>query len=94
MGEIYVDDGAANALMKGKSLLPAGATEVKGNFERGDLVTIRGKNGEIARGLCSYSSEDACKIIRKKSSEIEKILGYSGQEELLHRDDMVITLKN
>jgi glutamate 5-kinase len=93
MGEVIVDNGAANALMKGKSLLPAGAVEVNGTFERGDLVTIKGENGEIARGLSSYSSEDARRIIRKKSSEIEEILGYSGQEELLHRDDMVITSK-
>ncbi len=95
MGEIVIDPGATGALAKGRSLLPAGATEVKGRFERGDLVVVKdGEGTEIARGLSAYSAEDAAKIIRKKSSEIEKILGFAGREELIHRDDMVITVKN
>ena len=92
MGEIIIDKGAAGALTKGNSLLPAGAIEIKGNFERGDLVIVRGEDGEIARGLSAYSTEDAKKIIGKKSSEIEKILGFSGRDELIHRDDLVITI--
>lgn len=91
MGEIEVDPGAAAALAKGKSLLPAGATNIWGEFERGDLVIIRTSEGEVARGLTAYSSEDARKIIRKKSSELEHILGFTGRQELVHRDDMVIT---
>jgi glutamate 5-kinase len=94
MGEIIIDKGAATALTKGKSLLPAGATDVKGKFERGDLVIVKTTEGiEVARGLTAYSIEDATRIIGKKSIEIEKILGYAGRQELLHRDDMVITLK-
>lgn len=91
MGDIIIDAGAAEALSKGKSLLPAGATKVKGNFERGDLVVIRTESKEIARGLIAFSYEDAAKIIGKKSTEIEKILGYAGRSELIHRDDMVLT---
>ncbi len=92
MGEIIIDHGAATALAKGRSLLPAGATGITGNFERGDLVIVRSANGEIGRGLCAYSTEDAKKIIGKKSSEIEKILGFSGRDELIHRDDLVLTI--
>ena len=93
MGEITIDAGAEKALKDGSSLLPAGATEVSGQFERGDLVVIKGENGEIARGLTAYSSENAAKIIGKQSSEIEQILGYSGRAELVHRDDMVLTVE-
>jgi len=92
MGEIVIDKGAATALTKGNSLLPAGAVEVTGNFERGDLVIVKSADGEIARGLSAYSTEDARKIIGKKSSEIEKILGFSGRDELIHRDDLVLTI--
>lgn len=91
MGEIYVDDGAEGALLKGKSLLPAGVTDVFGDFEEGDLVIIRSKEKELARGLASYSAADARKIMRKKTAEIEQILGYIGRSELVHRDDMVMT---
>lgn len=94
MGEIEIDNGAASALLKGKSLLPAGATEIWGDFERGDLVIIKSEGNEVARGLTAYSSEDARKIIRKKSSELEHILGFTGRNELIHRDDMVITTNN
>ena len=91
MGEIEIDEGAAAALAKGRSLLPAGAVNIWGEFERGDLVIIKTANGEVARGLTAYSSEDARKIIGKKSTEIEHILGFTGRGELVHRDDMVIT---
>lgn len=90
-GEIIIDSGAATALSKGRSLLPAGAVSVTGRFERGDLVIVKDENGEIGRGLVAYSTEDAEKIIGKKSSEIEKILGFLGRDELIHRDDLVIT---
>lgn len=91
MGEIIIDEGAANALQTGNSLLPAGATAIEGTFERGDLVIVKGPDGEIARGLTAYSSENAQKIIGKQTGEIEQILGYSGRSELVHRDDMVVT---
>ena len=92
VGEITVDDGAAKALGQGKSLLPVGVTGVAGRFERGDAVIVRAAGGrELARGLSAYSDGDAARIIGRRSSEIEKILGYRGRDELIHRDDLVLT---
>jgi glutamate 5-kinase len=91
-GSLIVDDGALGALQSGKSLLPAGITAIKGKFDRGDAITVCSPSGaEIARGLVAYSAEDACKIIGKKTSEIENILGYRGRDEMVHRDDMVLS---
>jgi glutamate 5-kinase len=90
-GVYVVDAGAAGALGRGKSLLPAGVTNVEGTFERGDAVRVRDAAGhEIARGLSAYSSTDAKRIIGHKSRDIEAILGYRGREELIHRDDLVL----
>jgi glutamate 5-kinase len=90
-GALTVDDGALGALERGKSLLPAGVTAVQGAFKRGDAVIVRDGNGrEIARGLVAYGSDDAQKIIGRKSSEIEAILGYRGRDEMIHRDDLVM----
>jgi glutamate 5-kinase len=90
-GVYVVDAGAAGALGRGKSLLPAGVTDVEGTFERGDAVRLRDAAGhEIARGLSAYSSTDAKRIIGHKSRDIEAILGYRGREELIHRDDLVL----
>jgi glutamate 5-kinase len=90
-GRVTVDDGCARALMRGKSLLPAGVTKVAGRFERGDTVSVLAPDGrEIARGLAAYSAEDAARIIGRKSSDIEALLGYRGREELVHRDDLVV----
>ncbi|MFO7306114.1 MAG: glutamate 5-kinase [Gammaproteobacteria bacterium] len=91
-GELVLDAGAVRALRSGKSLLPAGVVAVLGTFERGDAVIVRDPDGrEIARGLCAYSSGDASKIIGRKSHEIEALLGYRGRDELIHRDDLVLT---
>jgi glutamate 5-kinase len=91
-GTVVLDGGALNALKGGKSLLPAGVTKVEGNFERGDAVVVRAADGtEIGRGLIAYSAADARRIIGHKSREIEAILGYLGREELIHRDDLVLT---
>jgi len=91
-GSLIVDDGALVALLSGKSLLPAGITAIKGKFDRGDAITVCTASGaEIARGLVAYSVEDASKIIGKKTSEIENILGYRGRDEMVHRDDMVLS---
>lgn len=91
-GTIVLDDGALSALKSGKSLLPIGVTGVDGAFEKGDAVVITDKSGtELARGLSAYSSEDALKIIGKRSAEIENILGYRGRDELVHRDDMALS---
>jgi glutamate 5-kinase len=90
-GKITIDEGALTALHQGKSLLPAGVTVVEGDFQRGDTVAIFNGDGvELARGLASYSSEDARKIIGHNSSEIEDILGYRGRGELVHRDNLVL----
>ena len=90
-GEIYVDAGAAAALGRGKSLLPAGVTRVLGAFERGDALIVRDPAGvEIARGLSAYSSADAERLRGCKSNEIETLLGFHGRDEIIHRDDLVL----
>ncbi|NLA88956.1 MAG: glutamate 5-kinase [Alcaligenaceae bacterium] len=91
-GYLVLDAGAINALTRqGKSLLPIGVTEVRGNFERGDLVACIDKDGnEYARGLISYAADDARKIIGKPSSQIGKILGAVTDIDLIHRDNMII----
>jgi glutamate 5-kinase len=90
-GAIAVDEGAVRALGQGKSLLPAGVTRALGRFERGDTVSIIGPDGlEVARGICAYSDGDAARIIGRKSAEIEKVLGYRGRDEIVHRDDLVL----
>jgi glutamate 5-kinase len=90
-GAIAVDDGAVRALMGGKSLLPAGVTRALGRFDRGDTVSIMGPDGtEIARGICAYSDVDAARIIGRQSADIEKLLGFRGRDEIVHRDDLVL----
>jgi glutamate 5-kinase len=94
-GELHVDAGAATALRSGKSLLPAGVIRVDGKFERGDAVIVRDSGGlEIARGLSAYSSADAERLQGRKSVEIEALLGFRGRDELIHRDDLVITIED
>ncbi len=91
-GAYCVDTGAARALAEGKSLLPVGALAIRGKFERGDVVGVLDPTGrEIARGLSAYKSSDAEPLVGRRSSEIEKLLGYRGREELIHRDDLVLT---
>jgi glutamate 5-kinase len=91
-GAIAVDDGAVRALMSGKSLLPAGVTRALGRFERGDTVSIIAPDGtEVGRGICAYSDTDAARIIGRRSADIEAVLGYRGRDEIVHRDDLVLT---
>jgi glutamate 5-kinase len=91
-GALVVDAGAANALRAGKSLLPAGVTDVRGAFEKGDAVRILDATGaELARGLARYDAGDAAQIKGLKSAEIEATLGYSSGPALVHADDMVST---
>jgi glutamate 5-kinase len=91
-GTVFVDDGAASALRQGKSLLPAGVVAVEGAFERGDCVVIRTKTGiEAGRGLSAYASGDIHRIAGHKSGEIAALLGYRGRNEIIHRDDLVLT---
>jgi glutamate 5-kinase len=89
-GRIYIDDGAADALLRGSSLLPAGALSVQGDFVRGDVVEIYGREKMIARGLSEYPSHDAALICGKKSSDLEAILGTVPRNVLIHRDQMVL----
>lgn len=90
-GSVTVDEGAARALAKGGSLLPAGITAIDGSFERGAVLDIKSVSGlPVARGLSAYSSHDALRIIGHSSSEFEALLGYRGRAELVHRDDMVL----
>lgn len=91
-GELVIDAGALLALGRGKSLLPAGIIKVSGRFERGDALLVRSSDGnEVARGLSAYSSSDAERIRGRQSSDIEQLLGYRGRDEMIHRDDLVIT---
>lgn len=90
-GEIIVDDGAKQAIIKGKSLLPVGIKQVAGDFSRGDILKISDLSGnKIAIGISAYSSEDARRIIGKKSSDIADLLGYLGRDEIIHRNDLVV----
>jgi glutamate 5-kinase len=91
-GGLILDAGAVKALKEqGKSLLPVGVTEVKGNFERGEVVACEDGDGhEIARGLVNYSAQETRRILRRPSSEIEAILGYVDEPELIHRDNLVL----
>jgi glutamate 5-kinase len=76
---------------EGKSLLPIGVVEVEGEFHRGDVIAVRsGSGAEVARGLANYSSAEARLIARKLSSQIEGLLGYASEPELIHRDNLVL----
>lgn len=91
-GAILVDDGAAAKVRdEGKSLLPIGMTAVEGEFSRGDVIAIRDSRGaEIARGLANYASAEARLLCRRPSAEIEKLLGYVAESEMVHRDNLVL----
>ena len=91
-GRLVLDAGAVRALATdGKSLLPIGVVAVVGDFDRGEVVGCYAPDGrEIARGLVNYGAQDAAKIVRKPSSEIESILGYVDEAELIHRDNLVL----
>jgi len=91
-GQLRLDAGAVKALMRdGKSLLPVGVTEAAGEFQRGEVVVCIDPGGrEVARGLANYSAEETRRIMRRPSSEIEAILGYVDEPELIHRDNLVL----
>jgi glutamate 5-kinase len=90
-GAITIDAGAQRALVEGKSLLPAGVSGIRGHFERGDTVSVLGPDGtEVARGIIAYSDADATRIMGRKSSEIEALIGFRVRDEMIHRDDLVI----
>jgi glutamate 5-kinase len=91
-GRLRLDEGAVRALARdGKSLLPIGVVAVEGTFGRGEVVGCYGPDGrEVARGLVNYGSQEAARIARKPSAEIEAILGYVDEPELIHRDNLVL----
>jgi len=91
-GAVVVDDGAVAKLRdEGKSLLPIGMTTVEGEFSRGDVIAIKDSSGiEVARGLSNYASAEARLMCRKASAEIERLLGYVAEAEMVHRDNLVL----
>jgi glutamate 5-kinase len=91
-GAVVVDAGAEAKLREaGKSLLPIGMVEVVGDFQRGDVIAVRNPAGiDIARGLANYASAEARLIARHASSEIARLLGYSAEPEMIHRDNLVL----
>lgn len=91
-GVLILDDGAVNALRKGgTSLLPVGVKDAQGSFSRGDMVLcVDGQGGMVARGLVNYSVAETLKLLGRPSTDIGLILGYEGEPELVHRDDLVI----
>lgn len=94
-GKITLDEGAGAAILKkGKSLLPSGILKVQGSFGIGDCIICLDESGtELARGISTYSAEEVRKIAGKKTSEIEKILGYKYSDEVIHRDDLAVVSK-
>ncbi len=91
LGVLVVDAGAARALARGSSLLPAGVRAVEGSFGRGDPVSVRDEAGhELARGLSAYDVDAAKLIAGHRSEDLEKILGWRGRDEIIHRDDLVV----
>lgn len=90
-GELVLDDGACRVITtSGRSLLPVGVKSASGEFTRGDLVRcVNGDGEEIARGLINYGSEDAQRLLGRSSADIEAILGFGGEEELIHRDNLI-----
>ena len=91
-GRLTLDDGAVRALTHdGKSLLPIGVVAVTGSFGRGEIVSCVAPDGrEVARGLVNYGAQEAARILRRPSSEIETVLGYVDEPELIHRDNLVL----
>ena len=90
-GTLTIDKGAEIALETGKSLLPAGVIAVSGDFQRGDAVVIQSLDRTtLGRGLCAYSWEEVTSIMGRKTTEIEKLIGYRGRDEIIHRDDLVL----
>ncbi|MDH7798278.1 glutamate 5-kinase [Beijerinckia sp. GAS462] len=90
-GTVHVDAGAARALKRGSSLLPAGVTRVEGAFARGDCIIIRDEQGaELGRGLIAYDAAEAGQLVGRNSKDIESVLGVPGRAEMIHRDDMAL----
>jgi glutamate 5-kinase len=90
-GSLRVDEGAAKALRQGGSLLPVGLVTVSGAFERGDTVRVLDPSEkEIAQGIVNYPSRDLSRLVRRRSEEIESILGYNFGDEIIHHNNLVV----
>lgn len=89
-GQVHIDDGAAAALRRGKSLLPSGIASVTGLFEKGESISVLHEGHELARGITAYGSDDIAAIKGHTSKDIEAILGYTAGDEVIHRDDLVM----
>jgi glutamate 5-kinase len=91
-GRLTLDPGAVRAIAReGKSLLPIGVIACAGSFERGEVVGCFDPEGrEVARGLVNYSAAETARILRRPSTDIESILGYVDEPELIHRDNLVL----
>ncbi len=91
-GAVTIDDGAVQKLCsEGKSLLPVGVIDVEGDFRRGDVIAVRDLRGaEVARGLANYGSSEARRIARHHSVEFERLLGFTGEPEMIHRDNLIV----
>lgn len=91
-GSLFLDSGASNAIQnQGTSLLPIGVESASGKFKRGDVVDCKNQNGDIiARGVVNYTSDEITKLCKQPSNKISEIVGYSGDTELIHRDNLVL----
>lgn len=94
-GTLIIDDGATNAIVNsGKSLLSVGITDVKGKFDRGDLVQCISSSGqEVAKGLINYSSSEVGKVLGQPSDKMESLLGYVNESSVIHRNNLVVLKK-
>ena len=91
-GKLVLDAGAVAALKEGKSLLPIGVVSVQGDFERGAAVACLSPDGsEVARGLANYGSGESRRIAKRPSQDIEGILGYLDEPEIIHRDNLILS---
>lgn len=90
-GSLVIHDGAVKALKEGNSLLSVGVMDVVGDFRKGDPVSVLTAQGEeIARGLCNYHAYEARRVMGRRSEDFEELLGYCGNDEIIHRDDLVV----
>lgn len=91
-GQLKIDAGAVAALSRGGSLLPVGVSEANGSFDRGDAVQVLDMDGiEVARGIAAYCAQDLVRLCRRRSEDIEALLGYRYGDEVIHRSDLVLT---
>ena len=90
-GNLVIDDGARKAIFSGASILPSGIKKISGNFFKGDIIDVNDMSGnKIGKGVTYYDSEELRIIMGRKTTEIKKLLGYDGREEIIHRDYLTL----